>query len=650
MRAAIASAAIAGAVVANAIPLDKIKTVNARDVDTRFPYTGPAVPIGDWVDQTINGNGKGFVRLTEPPAVKPSSSSPTNNINVISLSYVPGGVNIHYQTPFGLGQNPTVHYGLEPFVLYSTATGASKTYNRTPPCSAVSVTECSQFFHDVQLTNLVPGATYYYQIPAANGTTASQIMSFTTARNAGDRTPFTVAVLNDMGYTNAQGTYQQLLKAANSNAAFAWHGGDISYADDWYSGILPCASDWDVCYTGPGSELPNTPPAPYPAEYNTPLPAGEKPDQGGPNGGDMSVLYESNWDLWQNWMNNITTKIPYMVLPGNHEASCAEFDGPNNELTAYLVNNKTNSTAAKSNLTYYSCPPSQRNFTDYQFRFRMPGAESNGVGNFWYSFDYGLAHFVSLDGETDFAYSPEWPFVRDLTGNETFPTESQTFPTDSGPFGTIANNNWKNNSGYQQYQWLVNDLAKVDRTKTPWVFAMSHRPMYSSETSSYQANVRNAFERVLLNAGVDAYFSGHIHWYERIWPIGNSTIDTSSIVNNNTYLTNPNVSMTHIVNGMAGNIESHSTINASKVLNITAVLNQYNFGFSELEIHNETTVTWNYIKGIDGTVGDTLTLIKRNSSTATTYPQPPHWGFGSLRGFFNNAWSNLNCTWSTLNV
>jgi len=42
-----------------------------RDVDTRFPYTGPAVPIGDWVDATVNGNGKGFIRLVEPPAVAP---------------------------------------------------------------------------------------------------------------------------------------------------------------------------------------------------------------------------------------------------------------------------------------------------------------------------------------------------------------------------------------------------------------------------------------------------------------------------------------------------------------------------------------------------------------------------------------------------
>lgn len=161
-----------------------------------------------------------------------------------------------------------------------------------------------------------------------------------------------------MGYTNAAGTYAQLLKgAANGSLSFAWHGGDLSYADDWYSGVLACEDDWPLCYNGTSSVLP---PGDYPESYNTPLPAGESANQGGPLGGDMSVMYESNWDLWQQWMTNVTAKIPYMVLPGNHEASCAEFDGPGNVLTAYLNEDKPNTTAAASNLTYYSCPPSQR--------------------------------------------------------------------------------------------------------------------------------------------------------------------------------------------------------------------------------------------------------------------------------------------------
>lgn len=192
-----------------------------------------------------------------------------------------------------------------------------------------AITQCSQYFHDVQISNLQSNTMYYYKIAAGNGTTASNVLNFTTARAAGDTTQFTAAILNDMGYTNAAGTHQQLMNAVNSGASFLWHGGDISYADDWYSGILPCEDDWPVCYNGTSSELPG---GVDNSAYLTPLPAGEVANQGGPNGGDMSVLYESNWDLWQNWMNNITSRVPYMVLPGNHEAACAEFDGPSKSL------------------------------------------------------------------------------------------------------------------------------------------------------------------------------------------------------------------------------------------------------------------------------------------------------------------------------
>ncbi len=97
-------------------------------VDETYPYTGPAVPVGDWVDPTINGNGKGFPRLVEAPAVQPSSSNPTNNINVISLAYFPNGINIHYQTPFGLGVAPSVKWGTSATNLNQQVSGYSHTY------------------------------------------------------------------------------------------------------------------------------------------------------------------------------------------------------------------------------------------------------------------------------------------------------------------------------------------------------------------------------------------------------------------------------------------------------------------------------------------------------------------------------------------
>lgn len=83
--------------------------------------------LADWVDQTVNGNGKGFYRLTEPPAVTPGYANPTNNINVINMAYIPGGMNIHFQTAFGLGQAPMIKYGNTPSDLSMTATGSSST-------------------------------------------------------------------------------------------------------------------------------------------------------------------------------------------------------------------------------------------------------------------------------------------------------------------------------------------------------------------------------------------------------------------------------------------------------------------------------------------------------------------------------------------
>ena len=96
-------------------------------VDERYPYTGPAIPIADWVDQTINGNGKGFIRLVEAPAVTPAHSNPSNNINVISLAYVPGGILIHFQTPFGIGGEPCVNWGTESDALVTNTKGYTHT-------------------------------------------------------------------------------------------------------------------------------------------------------------------------------------------------------------------------------------------------------------------------------------------------------------------------------------------------------------------------------------------------------------------------------------------------------------------------------------------------------------------------------------------
>jgi hypothetical protein len=58
------------------------------------------------------------------------------------------------------------------------------------------------------------------------------------------------------GYINAQSTHKMLNKAAQDGAAFARHGGGISYSDDFYLGIIGCTEGIDECYNGTSSSLP----------------------------------------------------------------------------------------------------------------------------------------------------------------------------------------------------------------------------------------------------------------------------------------------------------------------------------------------------------------------------------------------------------
>jgi acid phosphatase type 7 len=70
-------------------------------------------------------------------------------------------------------------------------------------------------------------------------------------------------------------------------------------------------------------------------------------------------------------------------------------------------------------------------------RFQMPGAESGGFANFYFSFDYGNTHFTCMS--TEFNYT----------------------------------------AGSPQYAWLQQDLAKANsnRANVPWVIIVGHRPM-----------------------------------------------------------------------------------------------------------------------------------------------------------------------------
>uniref|UniRef100_A0A164VFR4 Purple acid phosphatase n=1 Tax=Daucus carota subsp. sativus TaxID=79200 RepID=A0A164VFR4_DAUCS len=111
----------------------------------------------------------------------------------------------------------------------------------------------------------------------------------------------------------------------------------------------------------------------------------------------------------------------------------------------------------------------------YETYFPMPTSEKDKP---WYSIEQGSVHFTVISTEHDWSESSE------------------------------------------QFAWMKKDMASVDRTRTPWLIFMGHRPMYStSDGSSFIPSVDNNFvqavEPLLLSNKVDLALFGHVHNYER---------------------------------------------------------------------------------------------------------------------------------------
>jgi acid phosphatase type 7 len=120
---------------------------------------------------------------------------------------------------------------------------------------------------------------------------------------------------------------------------------------------------------------------------------------------------------------------------------------------------------------------------NYVAQFALPQHRSPGEraqGKEWYSFDYGNAHFVMLNDSVD----------------------------DNAVI-----------SGAQA-DWMRQDLGAVDREKTPWVFAVHHRPFHTClSTHSPDTSLRAAWQPIFDEFEVDIVFNGHNHVYERSVPI-----------------------------------------------------------------------------------------------------------------------------------
>ncbi|GAA5846160.1 hypothetical protein JCM11251_002289, partial [Rhodosporidiobolus azoricus] len=265
--------------------------------------------------------------------------------------------------------SPTVRYGYAPDKLEFTAsTNLSSTYERSRTWN-----------NEVKLHNLKPATTYYYQVSYTNIGNSAYLptFKFETAAAPGTDEPLRIAVVGDLGLMGEDGlstrygpfggiehavlevnetnTIQSML-ALKDTYDFIMHPGDVGYADYFLRESVQGYFGTDNSSTQPTREM-------------------------------VAEKYESLSEQFFDQMRPITAEKPWMVCPGNHEANC----------------DNGGYTDKRANITYTDdyCLPGQTNFTWFLEHFRMPSYESGGRGAMWYSYDNGLAHFVSLNTETD---------------------------------------------------------------------------------------------------------------------------------------------------------------------------------------------------------------------------------------------------------
>ncbi|CAO1634645.1 unnamed protein product [Sympodiomycopsis kandeliae] len=439
----------------------------------------------------------------------------------------PGEVTVAWNT-YQILSKPCVSYGTNDGHLNQKAC-SSESY--TYPTSRT-------WANTVTLTGLKPATRYYYKIDSTNST----VDYFESGRAAGDKTPFSINSIIDLGVYGEDGYTIKMDQSKRSeipkiqpalnhttigNLAktideyeFIIHPGDFAYADDWF----------------------------------------EK----GHNLFDGKNAYQAILEQFYQQLAPISGRKVYMVSPGNHEADCQEVGNP----TA-------------------TCPTGQKNFTDFMVRFgttmprvfdspssndsaRASANKAKALANppFWYSFDYGMTHFIMFNTETDYDDSKDGPGTT----------------LNAGPFGFDG----------QQLDFVKADLASVDRSVTPWVVAAGHRPWYTTgEASDGCIPCQKAFEETFYHYGVDLAVFGHVHNSQLFRPVYNNTADTAGY-------NNPKAPV-YVVSGGTGNIEGLTKVGNKQSYNDFAYADDFSYANIAFQSKNDLQV-----KFIRSSTGETL--------------------------------------------
>ncbi|XVE72748.1 hypothetical protein DITRI_Ditri11bG0063600 [Diplodiscus trichospermus] len=303
----------------------------------RIPSTldGPFDPVTVPYDVSLRGNAIDLPH-TDPrvrrgvKGLKPEqiSVSLSASYDSVWISWVTGefqiGNSIKPLDPNSVAS--LVRYGRSRFLLTHEATGYSLVYNQLYPLEGLQ-NYTSGIIHHVRLTGLKPSTLYYYRCGDPSLLAISDIYHFRTMPVSSPRSyPERIAVVGDLGLTyNTTDTINHLTRNKPDLVLLV---GDVTYANLYLTNGT--GSD---CYD---CSFPQTP---------------------------IHEAYQPRWDYWGRFMQSLISKIPIMVVEGNHEIE-------------EQAGNQT--------------------FVAYSSRFAFPSQESKSFSTFYYSFNAGGIHFIML--------------------------------------------------------------------------------------------------------------------------------------------------------------------------------------------------------------------------------------------------------------
>jgi len=104
----------------------------------------------------------------------------------------------------------------------------------------------------------------------------------------------------------------------------------------------------------------------------------------------------------------------------------------------------------------------------------------------------------------------------------------------------------------------------------------------------------------LTRYGVDLFLGGHLHNYERTYPVNKYKVQSKSY--------NPAVDTVHVVIGMAGDDEG-LTYSWAKKPSWSAVRHT-ELGYATVEVINATNLRFEYVLSHSGEISDSFELVR----------------------------------------